>query len=327
MAHITVGVLRGGPSREYEVSLATGAAVLNGLNEDRYKTRDIFIDRNGQWHSHGAPTTPERALRGIDVVFNALHGEYGEDGTVQKLLDAYNVPYTGSGVFASALAFDKAHTYKYSGKIPGVKVPQYVVVRASEAVDTPMLAAQRVFAAFGPQYVIKPVCSGSSYGVVIAKTLNELADVFNTIFDEHEAVVVQQYIQGREGTCGVINHLREETTYTLPPIEIIYPKERPVWDYESKYDAALTEEICPGNFTKAEKEAMQNAARAIHEALGLRHYSRSDFIVAPSGIYFLEVNNLPGLAPACLMPKALEAVGLSYSDFLDHLISLAIRKK
>src|SRR5690349_680304 len=105
-----VGVLRGGPSSEYEVSLKSGSSVLSSLSKDSYDVRDIFIDRKGQWHLHGAPVTPEQALRSVDVVFNAMHGEYGEDGQVQRALDALNVPYTGSNALASSLAFDKHKT-------------------------------------------------------------------------------------------------------------------------------------------------------------------------------------------------------------------------
>jgi len=305
------------------VSLASGAAVLENLSEDKYDILDILISRDGQWHTRGMPITPDRALSNIDVAFIALHGEYGEDGAVQKILDAYNIPYTGSGVFGSSIAIDKGRTRAHVGSIPGVKMPGHVVLHHEDVKDSLSAAAQQVFSKFGPGYIIKPLRGGASVGILRAASISSLPAALEEAFTASDAVIVEQFIQGKEGTCGVVENLREEKLYGLPPIEIRIPAGKDVFDYEAKYDG-VTEEICPGNFTQTERETMQYAAQAVHDSLGLNHYSRSDFIVAPSGIYFLEVNTLPGLTPTSLLPKSLDAVGVSFPDFLDHLISLAV---
>ena len=322
MARVHVAVLRGGPSREYDVSLATGAAVIEHLPEERYHVKDVLISRDGTWHTRGIPTTPERALRDVDVAFVGLHGAYGEDGQVQRVLEAHHIPYTGSGVLASAMAMNKAQTREHVGACEGVTMPPYTVLSAQDVGEDYTGAAQHVFAQFGPAYIVKPLRGGSSLGVVIAETVVSLADTLALAFEDTDAVIVERYIQGREATCGVLEHFRGEQVYGLPPIEIIPPEKSAFWDYDAKYDGSTTE-ICPGNFSEDEKRRMQDAARAVHRALGLRHYSRSDFIVAPSGIYFLEVNTLPGLTPHSLLPKAVDAVGVRFGDFLEHLIALA----
>jgi len=182
-----------------------------------------------------------------------------------------------------------------------------------------------VFKTHPAPYVVKPVGAGSSVGARVAETYKELVSAVDDVFDKgFNEVMIEELISGREGTCGVIENFRDEDCYALPPIEIIPPEKNKFFDYDAKYGGE-TQEICPGNFTSEEKNEMQRASKAIHEALGLSHYSRSDFIVSPRGLYALEVNTLPGLTPESLMPKAVDAVGLSFPDFLDHLVKLAHR--
>lgn len=325
MSRINVGILRGGLSGEYDVSLASGNAVLQHLKEEKYNTKDILISRDGTWHSRGLPVSPAKALNDIDVAFIALHGEYGEDGQIQKILAAHGIPYTGSEVFSSSIAMDKARTRKHLGTLDGVKMPGHVVVRLNDFKNEPQKAVQSVFSQFGPDYIVKPLRGGSSVGLQIAHSLPELTTALTEVFEVTDLIIVEQFIKGKEGTCGVVEGLRNEKLYCLPPVEIRLPAGKNVFDYEAKYDGC-TEELCPANFTDTEKETMQRAAQTVHESLGLKHYSRSDFIIAPSGIYFLEVNTLPGLTPASLLPKSLDAIGVSFPDFLDHLVTLALQK-
>jgi len=324
MSRIHVGVFRGGPSLEYEVSLASGASVIEHLSDEKYDILDILISKEGQWHARGMPVTPDKALQNIDVAFIALHGEYGEDGTIQKILEDYSIPYTGSGVFASSIAMDKGLAKKRLETVDCIKMPPHAVIHYEDVKDSLYNAAQKVFARFGPVYIVKPLHGGSSVGIAVANSVSDLPNALYEVFQTTDSVIVEQFIYGKEGTCGVIENLREEKIYGLPPIEIQVPKNRILFDYEAKY-SGKTEEICPGNFSEKEKEQMQSAAKAVHETLELSHYSRSDFIVAPSGVYFLEVNTLPGLTPNSLLPKSLDAVGIAFPDFLDHLITLSLR--
>ena len=139
-------------------------------------------------------------------------------------------------------------------------------------------------------------------------------------------VLVEEYIKGREATVGVIDDFRGEKTYALMPVEIIPPPEHSFFNYEAKYGGKSIERV-PGNFTQEEKNELTNTARAVHEGLGLSHYSRSDFILSPRGLYFLEVNTLPGLTDESLLPKAVAAIGSRLPDFLEHVLDLAQRGK
>jgi len=313
-----VGVLRGGPSREHGVSLKTGAAILANLPEDRFSARDIYIDKKGQWHDHGRPTPPERILRQVDVILNGLHGEYGEDGEVQKLLERFGVPFTGTDSFGSYIAMHKLMA-KIRAKEAGLLTPESRFIERAE--DSEVMASD-VIRSFHQPVVVKPIGWGSSVGVSI---VGGYAPVFNAIkrlfADGAPGVLVEERICGKEATIGVVEGLRGQALYALPPIEII-PPEKDFFSYDAKYSGG-SREICPGNFSRVVAEELQCAAKAIHRALGLRHYSRSDFIVTPKGIYYLETNTLPGLTTESLLPKSLAAIGVKFSDFLSHLVNLA----
>ena len=318
---IRVGVLRGGPSSEYEISLKTGAEVLKYLPE-KYNPVDIFIDKSGLWHLKGRPIDPHLVFRHLDVVFNALHGEYGEDGVVQEILDAHGFPYTGSTRFTSAMAMNKAAAKGMLGS-SGIKTPYYKILRREQIKSLSGLA-RRLHRSFPQPCVVKPLAKGSSVGISVAFTLDELINALEVGFTIAETLLVEEYIAGREATCGVIDDFRGEHFYSLLPIEIKPPKQSSFFDYYAKY-SGKSREICPGNFSRAESAKLQELARKVHSALGLQHYSRSDFIVHHKrGIYFLEVNALPGLTTECPFPKALEAVGCSFPNFLDHVIGLAL---
>lgn len=317
-----VAVLRGGPSSEYEVSLQSGGAVLEALDREKYEPRDIFISRKGEWHSHGVPMLPERALRGVDVAFNAMHGEFGEDGGVQRLLHVLKIPYTGSDTVASALAFNK-HATREAVKKLGVKVSRAVVVPRH---DDPEQAALTLFRSFPHPAMVKPVIGGSSVGVTKAESFHTLAWGLEQAWKIAPKALVEEYIPGKEATVGVVENFRNEKIYALLPVEIIPPEACNFFNYEAKYSGGSREE-CPGTFSKSEKEELARIARAVHEGLHLSHYSRSDFIVGKRGIYFLEVNTLPGLTKESLFPKALNAIGTKLSHFLDHVIGLAITKR
>ena len=323
MQRTRVGVLRGGPSSEYEVSLKTGSAVLAALSEERYEVRDIFIDKAGKWHLFGKPITPERALRQVDVVFNALHGEYGEDGQVQRVMDRLGVRYTGSGVLASAYGMHKLRAKEYARRA-GIPTARHVVIPVSLDISR---AFREVHSAFSPPWVVKPIRGGSSVGVALAWTPIEFQNAVREAFEFSSTVFVEEYISGREATVGVLEGFREEEYYTMLPIEIVPPKKKKFFDYEAKY-TGISEERCPGEFTQKEKEQLQIFARAIHQALDARHYSRSDFIIHPKrGIYFLEINILPGLTKESLVPKAMQVAGCEFPELVEHLIGLAQKKR
>ncbi len=316
-----VGVLRGGPSNEYEISLMSGASVLNTLDQEKYAARDIFIDRNGNWHLHGVAVPPEKALRGVDVAFNVLHGEYGESGEVQRILESIGMPYTGSDAFSSTLAFNK-HTTKEIVEKVGVKVARGVVVEPGADIEATALS---LFRTFPHPAIVKPLIGGSSVGMTIADSYHALFDGLQHALSVSPRVLVEEFIKGKEATVGVIEHFRNERLYALMPVEIVPQAEHAFFTYDAKYHGGSTER-CPGNFTEKEKKQLEEAAKKVHEVMGARHYSRSDFIISRRGIYFLEINSAAavGLTGESLLPKAIRAVGSTMPGFVDHVIGLAL---
>jgi D-alanine-D-alanine ligase len=317
---IRVGVLRGGPSQEHEISLRTGEAVLSNL-PPKYSGKDLLMSKNGEWFFNGQFSHPEKIFRSIDVVFNALHGYFGEDGKVQQILETFNIPYTGSGVLASSLGMNKILS-REAFKNAGLNMPRAIVIDSTTVVEA---EARRIFRTMSPSWVVKPACSGSSIGVFIAHSFNDLINAIEKSDFGNGKIIVEEYIQGKEATCGVVDNFRNQEYYSLPVIEIIPPLEHEFFNYEAKYSGE-TREICPGNFDKKTKNAIEEMARLAHQILGCRHYSRADFRISSRGkIYILEVNTLPGLTTESLLPKALNAVGSSYPQFLDHLLTLALK--
>lgn len=295
--------------------------MLAALPEERYAARDIYIDRQGVWHDRGRPTPPERVLRQVDVVLLGLHGEYGEDGEVQKLLERFGVPYAGADAFGSHLAMHKVLA-KAHAKDAGLLTPEFHYVERVQDAEEATIVITRTF---HQPVVIKPVGWGSSVGVSIvgghASVLAAIEQLFN---DGATGVLVEEYIRGKEATAGVVEGMRGERLYALPIIEIV-PSSDDFFSHKAKYSGE-TREVCPGNFSRVIAEELQRAAKVIHRALGLRHYSRSDFIVTPKGVYYLETNTLPGLTRESLMPKSLAAVGITFPEFITHLVNLALSR-
>lgn len=322
---LRVGVIRGGPSHEYDVSLMTGANILSYLNDSlvgKYEAHDILIDQDGLWHYDGLPTSIEKICNHIDVAFNALHGNYGEDGKVQHVLEVHRIPFTGSGSFSSAIGMHK-----------GLSKKAFI----DHKIQTPLsrtLSAHEVKHGFGELHnelfntlilpaVVKPVKNGSSVGITIVKKYDDLPEALLKAVHYDDEIMIEDYVKGTETTCAVIEGFRGEELYALPPIEIV--PEGEFFDYDAKYKGK-SREIVPATFSHSLKHSIQELSKKIHRALGLRHYSRSDFIIHPKrGIYALEVNTLPGLTTESLMPKALRTVGSDTDEFVDHVIQMAVK--
>ena len=313
-----VAVLRGGPCVEHDVSMKTGSGVLATLVDSPFTTKDIIITKAGEWLVHGYVKTPQQALCDIDIVFVALHGAYGEDGTVQRILERLAIPYTGSGPYASSVAMNKVLTKDFLKKnTDAIKMAPHIKVTKDGVANVTQLA-NSIMQLFGPEYVIKPVFGGSSIGTVLA-TQGSLVRSIVAALEENDEIIVEKRIHGKEATVGILENFRSQLHYQLPEIEIVPPPQADFFSADVKYTGE-TQEICPGRFSKSEKEELQQVAKDVHILLGLKQYSRSDFIVAEDGIYFLEVNTLPGLTSESLFPKSMEAVGSSYNELVQHLL-------
>jgi D-alanine-D-alanine ligase len=318
-----VGVLFGGPSSEHDVSLMSGINVMRALR-GRYDVVPIFITYNGVWLFGESQelASPGYALARVDTVFNALHGEYGEDGTVQRILEHHQIPYTGSEALASAISMNKEMSQKIL-EGAGLRMPRSVVLGPTNIDTRPVLALS------SPPWIVKPRSRGSSVGVSRVETQEGLIDAFQKalVCDTH--LIVQEYIPGREITCGVLEKFNGKENTALAPIEIIPPDGADFFDHSVKYNGK-TREVCPAEFYGAMLAHIGETALRAHTALGLRHYSRTDMIIKPSSatrrapeIYVLEVNTLPGLTSESLFPRAARHAGLELPDLVSHLIGLA----
>lgn len=310
---IRVAVLLGGPSEEREISLLSGRAVLGALDRSRYVAIPVEVDAGGRW---------QMPAGGADLAFLALHGRFGEDGTVQALLEAAGIPYTGSGVAASALAMDKDRA-KAAVEPAGVKAARGVAIgRARWEADPAGVVATLARSPGFPAFV-KPAGGGSSIGAGPADDEESIRARLEAAFAcSGDAVLVEERIAGREVTCAVLGN-RGRPARTFPPVEIV-PRGRPFFDYEAKYDPAACEEICPARLDPAETARVEAAAVAAHAALGCDGMSRSDFLLRDGEPWYLETNTIPGMTENSLCPKAARAAGIDFPRLLDLLIGMAL---
>lgn len=296
---LNITVMLGGPSAEREVSLRTGAAVANALRSLGHEVTEVD-PKPGQWR------LPEKT----DVVFLALHGTYGEDGAIQKELDALGVPYTGCDAEASRIAFDKVLT-KQRCVEAGVPTARFTVYENATA-PWPR--------GWQPPVVLKPVCQGSSVGLQFVERVSDFADSLAEALRYDARVLVEEKITGRETTVGILDGK------ALPVVEV-RPKQG-AYDYRNKYTAGATEYFCPASFDEATIARIQQAALDAFQAIGGRDYARVDVMVRPEGEpMVLEVNTLPGMTETSLLPKAAAAAGLSYPELCQRMVDLALRRK
>ena len=321
MSRLRVGVVRGGPSSEYLVSLKTGENVLRNLNAEKYIVNDILITPRGEWFMNGVHTDLANIAHHIDIAWNAMHGTFGEDGKVQKQFEAFGLPYTGSGVLASALGMHKAIA-KERFKEAGLLVAKgYTVTSGGDLKQ----AAFQLFHDMHLPVIVKPVSGGSS---VATKIVHSFDDLQHALFEAstYGDILIEEFIVGKEATVCVIDSGMQGEHFVLFPIEIVPPSKNEFFDYEAKYSGE-SKEICPGRFTLTTHSTLRDLATKAHQAIGARHYSRTDFIISDEGIYALEINTLPGLTKESLMPKALKMGGIEFPQFLDHVIGLTMAGK
>lgn len=315
-----VAVLRGGPSEEYAVSMLSGSAVLKALRDSDYPHKDIVVTKKGEWLEEGFVRSPEQALEAVDVVFVALHGSFGEDGQVQRILQRKGIPFTGSRALSSAIAFNK-ELAKNTLRPHGLCMPKHRRIHRSELSQLDE-EIPHIFNEVGNELFIKPLSNGSSLGAQHIPNKTSLKEALVDLLGTYEHVLVEEFIRGKEATVGVMNHFRDHPLYVLPVVEIIPPSGESMFSHEHKYNGQ-TQEIVPGRFSYHEKAKLTEAAALAHTIIGCEHYSRSDFIVKDGQVYFLEINTLPGLTSESLFPKAAAAIGLSFPDLISHLIEIA----
>ncbi len=302
--NVTVAVVMGGSSAEREISIRSGSEVLRALTSLGYNARSLDYDEHFV-----------DALRELkpDVVFIALHGPGGEDGHVQALLEYLSIPYTGSGLEAAALSMDK-HLTKKLLAAEGLPTPVWDLYDLTGG-TLPLLPGS-----LDLPLVIKPRFEGSSAGIAIVHTHEEWTSAMLDASKSYAQILAEEYVQGREFTCAVLG---EEA---LPIVEIVANRDG-FYSYDAKYEPGGSTHIAPAQIDEGLAARLQMLGLSAHRLLGLRDYSRSDFIVTRDNRpYLLEVNSLPGLTPVSLVPDACAAVGIGFEALIDRLVGYALAR-
>jgi len=304
--HRTVGVLMGGTSSEREVSLRSGAAVAAALEKAGHRVLRVDVR-----------SETGRELDGVrmDVAFIALHGRFGEDGRLQRILQERGIPYTGSGPDASRAAMDKIES-KRLFRLRGVDTPPHWVMMRGD----PLTLMERCARALGYPVVIKPRAEGSSVGVTVHEDCSSLKEGADECFLYDSVGLMEKFVTGRELTVGILDGK------TLPAIEM-RPKGR-FFDFQAKYKDPDTMYVVNPPLSDIEKRRIQKAALGAHDALGCEGMSRVDLILTNLGsVYVLEVNTIPGLTERSLLPKAARAEGIDFPDLCGRIIDTAFKRR
>lgn len=292
----------GGWSPEREISLKSGRKVAKSLKRQGFRVIEIDV---------GQGLASILRKEKIDIAFIALHGVPGEDGTVQGLLEVLGIPYTGSGVLASAMAMNKVIT-KIVLQANGIRVPRYFY---ELKVDL-----KKVTAEIGnPPWIVKAVSGGSSVGVEIVKEPKDLEPTFNKIKEKYQDAFIEEFIEGREITVGILGN------EVLPVAELV-PKSE-FFDYRAKYTPGVTEEIIPAELPEKVYKEAQSLALQSHRAIGCREFSRVDMIVQDNKVWVLEVNSIPGLTDMSVLPMEAKHIGITYDEVIYRILESAIKNR
>lgn len=326
MKKIKIGVLCGGTSSEREVSLITGQAVFDNLDRKKYQpflvemTKDakfVLVDKKKKRLLDFV--NKDRKLFG--VVFIALHGTPGEDGTVQGMFEILGIKYTGPNTLSSAICMNKVYaglTY-YSWHLPH---PVFIDITAKSWKKHQKEVLRGINDNVGYPCVIKPVDQGSAVGVTIAKTEDDLKKAVGKTIKKFPWLMAQKFIKGQEATCGVIEKNGEVVVF--PPTHIM-PQLGKFYDFKSKYAAGGSKHICPADFPEDINKQMQDFALTAHKALGCSGMSRTDFFYGDDGkVYIIETNTIPGMTATSLFPEAAAKAGISFSQMLNMIINSAL---
>ena len=307
MSRIRLALIAGGVSGEREVSLAGAAEVEKALDTKKYEV--VRYDPATDLAKIAADADQ------LDAAFILLHGIHGEDGTVQGYLELLGIPYQGAGVLGSALAMDK-NLAKTMYQLHGLPVAAW------EMADRQDIAApESLLTKLSLPLVIKPVRQGSSLGMSIVRQEDQLPAALEKAFEHDGEVMVEEFIQGREITVGVIGN---EELMPLPLVEIIPDERYDFFDYEAKYKPGASREVCPAEVEDYIRDKAQEYGLIAHKALQLKGYSRTDMIVRGDELFILETNTIPGMTSTSLLPQAAAKAGLDFAALLDRLIELAM---
>ena len=324
----TILILYGGCSSEYGVSLQSAQAVLDHLNPQRWQALPVHITRTGQWTYEGLPCAL-RLDRGraallladgrelpFDGAFPVLHGKNGEDGTLQGLLEMAGVPVIGCGTLSSALCMDKDRAHKLAA-LAGVRVPRGKVFTGDGAPAELETCAREL----GFPLFVKPVRSGSSFGISRVTRAEELAEAVSAAFDHDREVLLEEAVPGFEVGCAVLGDPPALTVGAVDEIEL----SGGFFDFDEKYSLKPSAIHCPARIPPEKAREIQEAAKTVYTALDCRGFARADFFLTPAGeVVFNEVNTIPGFTAHSRYPSMMKAIGLDFTALLDRLIELGV---
>jgi D-alanine-D-alanine ligase len=303
---LAIGVLYGGPSSEREVSIDSGENCAKALEAAGYDVHRVLLD--------GSFTAQNARDLGIDVALLALHGEFGEDGRIQEILEEADIPYTGSGIDASSRAFDKMLA-KQCFERAGVRTPAWMCIDICDIEKKG--GAARMYLV--PPVVVKPATGGSSLGITIVKSENQIGPAINKAAEYGDSILIERFVKGRELTVGILNGA------ALPVLELKPATE--FFDYNAKYKDDTTQMQCPALLPEDVTRRVQETALAAHNALLCRDVSRVDIILDRDHLpWVLEVNTLPGMTSHSLLPRVAAVNGLSFTDLCEELLRAALKR-
>ncbi len=309
-----VGVLMGGPSCERDISIRSGTAVTRALKNKGIDAVSIELASSSTMNGYKEMVQQKIQSSSPDIVFVALHGEFGEEGGILEILEDLKIPYTGSRVNASSLGMDKIKSKEIFGT-QNIPIPRYIVINKQDLDSSS--SPEPYFKELGNRLVIKPSDEGSSIGLSIVDSKKDFYEALNNAFRYSDSVIVEEYIQGREITVGILDGK------ALPIVEVL-PKKR-FFDFEAKYKKGLTEYNVPAEIGTDAYDASQKIALMAHNALGARVFSRVDMILSEKGLPFvLEVNTIPGLTEMSLLPKAAAACGINFEELILKILEAAL---
>lgn len=308
-----IGVLMGGPSAERDISIKSGTAVCRALEKKGIEAVPVELSRASTMNVYKEEVIRQINSSRIEVAFIALHGEFGEDGKVQEILEEMGMPYTGSKAYASRLGMDKIGSRDIF-KSNGMPVPRYRIINKSGLDKS--LDGCVYFKELGSTLVIKPSDEGSSIGLSIINSVKDFYKATSNALEYSDKIIIEEYIRGREITVGILEDK------ALPVVEII-PKHR-FFDFEAKYSKNLTEYMVPADIEKEQYNACQDMGLKAHKALGARFFSRVDIILTKDHIpVVLEANTIPGLTETSLLPKAALAAGINFEELVLKILGSA----
>jgi D-alanine-D-alanine ligase len=319
---LKVAVIMGGKSAEHEVSISSGQAVLDNIDREKYNVLPVKITKSGVWKTDKTNTTINtlKEIQGVDVAFIMMHGPYGEDGTIQGLLEMLDVTYTGAGVLSSSLSMDKLKT-KEIMKANGILIPDYLSFSKEEWKQNSNAIIKKIKNKLGFPCVVKPHDLGSSVGISIPKNEKDLKKGFNGALKYSNIILIERYIDGREIHCGVLGNRELKA---LPLDEVLPSNE--FYDYEAKYSAGKSDHKMPADLPKALTNKIQNLAKEIFKLVLCEGMARVDFFVVNNRIYFNEINTIPGFTETSIFPKEAIASGISYKNLISEIINLALSR-